>query len=86
MTQTEPNQAGGILLMTSHCACPIWEATSSVQDIPEVGIRHTSSRAGGRFVLKQSGAARSIPRQLKRATPDELEVLRDRKDMACGQD
>ena len=43
--------------MTSHCACPIWEATPSVQDIPEVGIRHTSPRAGGRFVLKQSGAA-----------------------------
>ena len=43
--------------MTSHCACPIWEATPSVQDMPEVGICCTSSRAGGRFVLKQSGAA-----------------------------
>ena len=30
------------------------------------------------------GAARSIPRQLKRATPDELEALRDRKNIACG--
>ena len=37
--------------------CPIWESAPKVQDIREVGCPFDLPRAGGRFVLKQSGAA-----------------------------
>ena len=36
--------------------CPIWESPPSAQDIDEWGRLCDSKRAGGRFVLKQSGA------------------------------
>lgn len=36
--------------------CPIWESPPSAQDIDEWGQLCDSKRAGGRFVLKQSGA------------------------------
>ena len=46
-------------MTTNQRPCPIWEPTPSAQDIEqEGGLRNCRSpRAGGRFVLKQSGAA-----------------------------
>ena len=53
------NPVGEQPLMTSNARrrpCPIWESTPSVQDIPEPGLPCTSPRAGGCFLLMQSGA------------------------------